>query len=616
MRNHLCRVLCVILLLASSLVCSAAGAVESKQVLLLYSFGREVRPWSDYAQSIRSELQRQSRWPLDITEESLKSARSDDDDSERPFVDYLRALFAKRPIDLIISVGAPAAGFVQRHREQLFAATPMVFTAVEQRRIQYSNLTASDAVVPIRIDYLALMANILQVLPETKNVQVMVGTSPIEQFWRGEIRKEVMPIADRVAFAFYDDLPFEDVLKHMAAPPPHSAIFWESMIVDAAGVVHDGDAAFKSLHATAKAPIFGYYEPNFGEGLVGGPYASVLDTGQHTADAAVRILGGENAGDIRIKPIEFATPKFDWREMQRWGISESRLPPGSTIYFRDPTAWEQYRLPILVIFAALLTQAALIFWLMFEHRRRHLAEVQSRNAMSELTYMNRRATAGQLSASIAHEIAQPLTGISATASAALRFLRAETPNLEKAGSAMEQVVTASHHASDVITGVRAMFRKDTSERLPIDINELILRVLAIVRIDLQKNSVELQTQLDSKALIVKGDDVQLQQVILNLVINAIEAMQSARPRVLKVKSDQTSSELVHVSIEDTGTGIDPADLKQMFSPLFTTKERGMGMGLSICRSIIENHDGRIWVSPGVVKGSIFQFELPVNNGWE
>lgn len=93
-------------------------------------------------------------------------------------------------------------------------------------------------------------------------------------------------------------------------------------------------------------------------------------------------------------------------------------------------------------------------------------------------------------------------------------------------------------------------------------------------------------------------------------------MQSARPRVLKVKSDQTSSELVHVSIEDTGTGIDPADLKQMFSPLFTTKERGMGMGLSICRSIIENHDGRIWVSPGVVKGSIFQFELPVNNGWE
>jgi hypothetical protein len=395
--NHLCRALGVILLLASLLVCSAAGAVESKRVMVLHSFGREVRPWSDYAQSIRSELQRQSPWPLDITDFSLISARSDDDESEGPFVQYLRTLFAKRPIDLIVSVGAPAAGFVQRYRELLFAATPMVFTVVEQRRIQYSNLTASDAVVPIRIDFSALMANILQVLPETKNVQVMVGTSPIEQFWREEIRKEAMPFADRVAFTFYDDLSFADILKHVAAPPPHSAIFWESMIVDAAGVVHDGDAAFKRLHAAAKVPIFGYYEANIGEGLVGGPYTAVLDTSRQTAAAAVRIFGGENAGDIRITPIGFATPKFDWREMQRWGISESRLPAGSEIYFRDPTAWEQYRPQILAVSAAMLVQAAFIIWFLYERRYRRRAEAIARDTLSELTHVNRLAAAGELS---------------------------------------------------------------------------------------------------------------------------------------------------------------------------------------------------------------------------
>ncbi len=603
----------VIFFLLALFACQSALAVEPKRVMVLHSFGREVRPWSDYAQSIRSELQRQSPWPLDITDHSLISARSDDDDSEIPFIEYLRALFAKRPIDLIVSIGAPAAGFVQRHREQLFAATPMVFTAVEQRRIQYSNLTPSDAVVPIRIDYLALMANILQVLPETKNVQVIVGTSPIEQFWREEIRKEAMPLADRVALTFYDDLSFEEILKHVAVPPPHSAILWEAMIVDAAGVVHDGDAAFKRLHAAAKAAIFGYYEPNIGEGLVGGPYAGVLDTSRETAAAAVRILGGENAGDVRITSIEFATPRFDWREMQRWGISESSLPAGSEIRFRDPTVWDQYRVPILAIFAALLAQFALIIWLMFEHRRRHLAEVQSRNAMVELTYMNRRATAGQLSASIAHEVNQPLTGIALGASAALRWLRAETPNLERAGVALEQIVAASHRASDIVTSVRSMFRKDTSEKLPVDINGLIVTVLAMVRIDLQKNGVELQTQFGERVLVVEGDKVQLQQVILNLVMNAIQAMQSVRPRVLKVKSDQSKPEFVHVSIEDTGTGIDRSNLKQIFSPLFTTKERGMGMGLSICHSIIENHNGRIWVSPGVNRGTIFQFELPTKS---
>ena len=153
---------------------------------------------------------------------------------------------------------------------------------------------------------------------------------------------------------------------------------------------------------------------------------------------------------------------------------------------------------ILAIFAVLLAQAGLICWLIYEHRRRHRAEIQSRNAMTELTYMNRMAAAGQLSASIAHEVNQPLAGIATRASAALRWLRAETPNLEKAGAALEQIVTASHRAGDIVTSVRAMFRKDTSERLPIDINKLILTVLAIVRIDLQKNGVELQTQLDEK----------------------------------------------------------------------------------------------------------------------
>jgi C4-dicarboxylate-specific signal transduction histidine kinase len=297
--------------------------------------------------------------------------------------------------------------------------------------------------------------------------------------------------------------------------------------------------------------------------------------------------------------------------MKRWGVSESSLPAGSEIRFRDPTAWDQYRVQILAIGAALLVQTALISWLIFEHRRRHLAEIQSRNAMTELTYMNRLASAGQLSASIAHEVNQPLTGITTRASAALRWLRADPPNLEKVGAALEQIVAAGYRASEIITSVRAMFRKDTSERLPVDINAMILTVLAIVRIDLQKNNVELQTQLDERVPVVEGDKVQLQQVVLNLVMNAIEAMQSVHYRALKVKSEQSKPEMVHVSIEDTGTGIDPSNLNRVFSPLFTTKESGMGMGLSICHSIIESHNGRIWVSTGVTGGSIFQFELPM-----
>ena len=412
--------------------CATAWAAEPKRVLLLHSFGRDFRPWSEYAKAIREELDRHSRWPLDFREHSLEIARSSDENPEGPFVEYLRALFVKQRPDLIVSIGAPAAAFVQRHRQQLFPTTPMLLTVVDQRRVQYSVLTANDAVAPVSINYFGAVENILQVLPNTKNVAIVVGNSPIEKFWREEIGKEVQPFTNRISFTWYNHLSFEEILNHAAALPPQSAIFWELMIVDAAGVVHEEGKALARLHAVANAPIFSYTDAFFGRDIVGGPHVPVLEHGRQVAEVAVRILNGETPSDIKVSPVGFGTPKFDWREMQRWGISESRLPPGSEIYFREPTVWERYRAQILAICGALLVQTALIGWLIYEHRRRHVAEVMARHSMAELTHMNRVATAGELSASIAHEINQPLTGMVLRASAARRWLAADRPDIDKA----------------------------------------------------------------------------------------------------------------------------------------------------------------------------------------
>jgi signal transduction histidine kinase len=286
------------------------------------------------------------------------------------------------------------------------------------------------------------------------------------------------------------------------------------------------------------------------------------------------------------------------------------LPEGSEILFRPPGMWEQYRLQILAFVAALIFQAALICWLIVEHRRRNLAEIQSRNSMTELTYMNRMATAGELSASIAHEVKQPLTGIVAMAGAARRWLATEEPNLDKVRFALNQIETASHHASDIVTNVRSMFKRDTQDRSEIDINKLIWTVMGLVYIDLRKHEIELRTEFGNDLPPVLGNRVQLQQVILNLVMNAIDAMRPVQTRVLSVKTALSGRDGVHVSIRDTGIGIDPSNVDRMFKPLFTTKDHGMGMGLSICRSIVESHNGRIWVSASDQGGTIFQLVLP------
>ena len=240
------------------------------------------------------------------------------------------------------------------------------------------------------------------------------------------------------------------------------------------------------------------------------------------------------------------------------------------------------------------------------------AELQ--RTMAELTHMNRVATAGVLAASIAHEINQPLTGIVVSASAARRWLALSEPSIEEAQDALDQIERDGHRAGEIITSLRGMFKKETQARKPIDINKLIFTVLAIVRHELQTHGVDLRTQLDESLPALEGDRVQLQQVVLNLVMNAIEAMQSAAPRTLSIRSCLSKPNFVHVAIEDTGTGIDPSNHDHIFNPLFTTKARGMVIGLSVCQSIVKSHNGRIWVTRGIEKGSIFQFELPTNVG--
>src|SRR5262249_42012071 len=216
--------------------------------------------------------------------------------------------------------------------------------------------------------------------------------------------------------------------------------------------------------------------------------------------------------------------------------------------------------------------------------------------MAEITLMNRTATAGGLSASIAHELNQPLMGIVAKVGAARRWLAVEQADIHRVRDALDQIETASLRASEIIANVKSMFSKDTCNKVEIDINKLIRTVIGLLSVEMRQHRIELNMELGDQLPPILANRVHLQQVILNLVTNAMDALRSVQPRVLSLKSERSGGDGVHVSVEDTGIGIDPANADKLFKPLFTTKEHGMGMGLSICRSIIENHGGSIWAS--------------------
>jgi signal transduction histidine kinase len=240
--------------------------------------------------------------------------------------------------------------------------------------------------------------------------------------------------------------------------------------------------------------------------------------------------------------------------------------------------------------------------------RDHLLEILQLNR--QLAHTNRVTIAGELSASIAHELNQPLAAIVINGGAGLRFLAADNP--EEVQSTLKRIVSDGHRAGEIIKNLRAMFKKDSQQKTYLNINEVIREVLSLSPGDLQRKSVFVELQLNAGLPQVLADRVQLQQVLLNLIVNAVDAMASVqdRARKLRIETKVCEPHSVLVTVEDTGSGIDPANVARIFDGFFTTKSGGMGMGLAICKSIIEAHGGRISASGGHPYGSTFQIILP------
>ena len=241
---------------------------------------------------------------------------------------------------------------------------------------------------------------------------------------------------------------------------------------------------------------------------------------------------------------------------------------------------------------------------------RKRAEESLRSVQMELAHVTRVTTLGEMAASIAHELNQPLAAVVINASACLRWLVAH--NLEEAQRSAKLIRADGHRAGEIINRIRALAKKAPPPMDWLDINETILEVIALARSEAQKNRVSLQTKLSSDLPLVMGDRVELQQVILNLIINAIEAMSGVgdNPRELLVRSEKDESQGVLVAVRDSGPGLDPGNLDRLFHAFFTTKSQGMGMGLAISRSIVEAHGGRLWATTNAPRGAVFQFTLP------
>jgi signal transduction histidine kinase len=430
--------LCWIVVFITASGANGAEGGRVTRVLLLHSFGREFPPFSVFSEQFRTDLARQSPVVVDFYDVSLDSARFDQPPQDGPLVDYLLTLFAGRRLDLVVPIGGPAVSFAQRYRRRLFPSVPMLIASVDQRRVQAADLTANDAVIPVRLDPAAVIENILQVLPSTRNVVVVFGNSPVEKFWVGEFARELKPLANRVNLVWFNQLSFARIQERAAALPPGSAIFYAELSVDADGVPHEEERALADLHAVANAPIFGLFDYQLGRGIVGGPLLSVREQSQKTAAVAARILKGEAPATMRTPPMEPGRPIYDWRELKRWGINENRLPSGSTVQFRQPTIWQEYKWHIAAVVVLCFGQAALISGLLIQRRRRRRADREIENLAGRLITAQ-EAERSRIARDLHDDINQQLASLSiALSSLRRRLQQGETAGVQEEVARLQQ----------------------------------------------------------------------------------------------------------------------------------------------------------------------------------
>jgi PAS domain S-box-containing protein len=727
----------------------AAGAhaafSASRQVVVLYDERTDLPGLSVLDASLVNTLIAGSPEPIDVYRESMDLSRFDSAAYRALLRDYLRTKYSGKKIDVVVSVLGPSLRFLLSEGDPIFPGAPIVFCGLDRRELGGQQLPSNVTGVLLKREFLSTLELALRLHPDTKRVVFVAGTSEFDSRLVEQAKQEFRAVEDRVEIAYLTKLPLNKLLTELSQLPPHSIILYSTLFRDGSGEAFVPHDIAKRISATANAPVYGFLDQYLGLGIVGGNLYSLERVGEETARLTLQILAGVQPSALPPLEPRISKMMFDARQLQRWGISESQLPPEAVVMFRTrsfSTLWDEYRTfvtEVLVIVAllALLIVALLVerfwrhraeakvresearyravvedqtelicrflpdgtytfvnsaycryfqrspeellgrsFWTFIppeEHQalrdslasitldhsvatlehevlapggelrwqqwsdrglfdaRGHVVEYQAvgrditerkraqaeaEERRTEVTHLTRVAILGELSGALAHELNQPLTAILSNAQAAERLLAKTPVDLDEVREILSDISNDDKRAGDVISRLRVLMRKGKANLVLLNLNDLANDVLQLAHSELVERNVAVTTRLMPGLPDIRGDRVQLQQVLLNLIMNACEAMSDtdSRDRSLVVSTAHDDDSNLHLTVADRGPGISSDLVDRIFKPFVTTKAQGLGLGLSICRSIVVAHGGRLWAANNSDRGASFFVSLPIHAG--
>jgi signal transduction histidine kinase len=558
---------------------------------------------------LRSVVNADTRFHTTLYSENLDLSRFNGASYEESLKQQLKEKYRDRPIGVVVAVGMSTLELVLRWREELWPGVPVVFALVDEMDFARLKLPPDVTGGIVKLALADSIKAARAVVPDLDSV-VFVGEPWDRQVVFRNWKQEIPAAAAGLKVIEIMGATMAETRKRVEALPGRSVIVYSAVYSDGEGTFYPPATALKLIAERANRPIIVAAETFLEPGGIGGFVLVPGLIGADAASLALRIMNGEPPSSISARVTEAVKPIFNWQQMRRWNVSN--LPAGSEIRFRERSLWENDGWQSISVAAAFLIQAALISILLHERKKRSDAEFESRHRMTELAHANRQATAGELSSSIAHELNQPLGAILTNAETAELILDSTSPDLSEIREILADIRRDDLRASEVIHRMRSFLKRTPFETKDIDLNDTMREVFEFLSVQASARDIALYLQASPEALRVQGDPVQLQQVILNLMVNSMDAM-AAMPngRTVVGRTEMNGGSSAVISISDSGPGIPPNRLNEVFDPFFTTKQQGMGIGLSIARTIVQAHKGRIWAENVASGGAVFRLSLPL-----
>jgi signal transduction histidine kinase len=590
-----------------------ALADDTRRVLIVSPFDNSLPALNLLEASIRSEMRRELTARFAIYTEFLNLEQFPGPGYATQAASFLSNKYGGLHIDVVIAIAPEALDFLLQRRDYLFADSQLMFSWVPKDQLAAFHVPPDVPGIVTFFNTASTVDLALRLQPDATRMIVVSGTTEADRHDKALETQRLKGFAQRLSIDYWSKLAMADLLRAVGQLPHGTFVLDTGVIRDGAGQPFVAWQVDEKLAAASSVPVYCIFQTFIGHGNVGGVVEDFEAEGRQTGQLAVQLLlKQQHSTGKRI--LAATSTIVDWRQVRRWGLNSANLPPGAIVRFRKPSLWEEHKWLVISAVVVLIVQSIFIGLLIIQARRRQRAQTALELQQQALTHLGRVATLGELSGAIAHEINNPLTAILSNAQAAARFLARTPIDIDELQAIHRDIAADSKRAGEVLQRLRGLFRKAETRLEPVNLNGIVTDVLELAKQKLLDGNVTVTTKLANNIPETRADPIQLKQVLLNIVINACDAMEDAElgDRILIIATSYDQG-MAQVSISDRGSGISESVKERIFQPFVTTKPTGTGLGLSICRSIIEAHGGRLWASNNPDRGATFGISLPIDS---